>query len=104
MGDVIHWVFPSGLAGPMKVFEGSRPSRFVCEYISDSRATFELEYDGKGGTDLTLVKSNVPEGELAETAAGWGSVLMNIKAVADRGIDLRNHDSARTWEKGFFDD
>jgi hypothetical protein len=35
--------------------------------------------------------------------AGWVSVLLALKAAADFGIDLRNHDPARTWNKGYVD-
>jgi len=45
--------------------------------------------------------------ELLSTDEGresfWVSVLMNLKARADHGVDLRNHDPARTWTKGYVD-
>jgi len=99
----IHWEFPGGLEGSMKVYEKQRPYRFVCEYISESTVTFEISSDGRSGTDLTVTNSNVPEREMTETIAGWGSVLMNLKAVADHSVDLRNHDTTRTWDQGFFE-
>jgi hypothetical protein len=35
--------------------------------------------------------------------AGWVSVLLGLKAAADHGVDLRNHDAARTWSQGYCD-
>jgi hypothetical protein len=31
------------------------------------------------------------------------SVLLALKAAADFGVDLRNHDPARTWWQGYCD-
>jgi uncharacterized protein YndB with AHSA1/START domain len=98
---VIHWKFPNGLAGPMKVLERGPPTRFVCEYLDDSVVEFVLVPDGKGGTDLTLTHRGVaPKWEM-ETTAGWISVLLNLKGVADHHVDLRTHDPDRTWDQGF---
>ena len=99
----IYWVFPGGLEGSMKVYDKTRPSKFVCEYVSDSKVAFELSSDGRGGTDLTVMHSQLPESEMEETIAGWGSVLMALKAAVDHAVDLRNHDPERTWDQGYFD-
>ena len=56
-----------------------------------------------GGTELTLTDSGVPDAEWEATLAGWVSVLLALKAAADFGVDLRNHDARRTWEQNFVD-
>ena len=64
---------------------------------------FGLEPTVNDGTDLTLVNEGVDEDEFSEVHAGWVSVLMNLKAVADFQADLRNHDPQRTWDQGYVD-
>ncbi|HEX5689403.1 MAG TPA: hypothetical protein VFX76_05345, partial [Roseiflexaceae bacterium] len=66
-----------------------------------STTTFTLEEDGAGGTEVLLTDRDVPAADRAEVAAGWVSVLLALKAAADFGVDLRNHDSARTWDQGY---
>ncbi len=39
----------------------------------------------------------------SEVKAGWVSLLMNLKAVADFKCDLRNHDLEKTWDQGYAD-
>lgn len=102
-GGVIHFKFPNGRSWRGRVLERTAPHLFAVEYLGGSVATFRLEDDGRGGTDLTLTDRGVPEGELAEATAGWASVLLALKAAVDFGVDLRNHDAARTWDFGFVD-
>jgi hypothetical protein len=99
----IHWVFPNGLSGHSKVIESNFPHRYAVEYFGNSIATFELQDDGAGGTDLTLTDAGVPEKDRIETIAGWVSVLMALKAAVDFSVDLRNHDPHRAWDEGFVD-
>ena len=40
---------------------------------------------------------------MVDVAAGWVSVLLNLKAAINFGGDLRNHTRARTWIDGFID-
>ena len=75
---------------------------FAVEYFG-SVTTFELTQDGRGGTDLTLTAAGVPPADRVEMTAGWVSVLLALKAAVDSGVDLRNHDPARTWDQGFAD-
>lgn len=77
-------------------------SSFTVEYFG-AVTEFSLSDDGKGGTDLTLVASGVPDDERVEVIAGWVSVLMAMKAAVDHGVDLRNHDASRTWSQGYAD-
>ena len=96
-GDAIEFTFPNGMQSRATVLAAEPPSRFAVDYFG-SRTTFELEPDGDGGTDLTLSG----EGD-AEVLAGWVSVLLALKAAADFGVDLRNHDPGRTWWQGYCD-
>ncbi len=63
--------------------------------------TFGLKPDGMGGTDMTLLVRKVPPDQKVELIAGWVNWLMTMKAAVDHGIDLRNHDSKRTWKQGY---
>jgi hypothetical protein len=49
------------------------------------------------------VDASVKEEWKGEVRAGWVSVLLALKAAADFGVDLRNHDAARTWAQGYCD-
>lgn len=99
----IEFIFSSGFRWSAKILERRPARRFRLEYIGGTLATFELNEDGAGGTDLTLTDENVPPAERAGTAAGWVSVLLALKAMADFGVDLRNHDPRRTWDRGYAD-
>ncbi len=83
------------------ILQAAPPSLFSVHYYSGSVATFELEEDGKGGTDLTLTDAGVPEQYRTEVIAGWVSVLMSLKAAVDFGVDLRTHDTNRNWDQGY---
>ena len=84
------------------ILQKQPPRIFSLEYFA-SKVVFTLEPDGAGGTDLSLLAYDVDEQWRMEMAAGWVSVLMSLKAAVDFGIDLRNHDPARTWDQGFAD-
>lgn len=99
----IHWIFPNGLKFRFKFIEAQNPSLYSVEYFGGSTVRFELSDDGSGGTDLALKDAGVREEDYEETHAGWISVLMSLKAAVDHGIDLRNHDSGRTWDGGYVD-
>jgi uncharacterized protein YndB with AHSA1/START domain len=78
------------------------PRIFALEYYG-TKVRFELEPDGRGGTDLRLLATEVDESIRWEMVAGWVSVLMAMKAAVDHGVDLRNHDRARAWGTGYAD-
>jgi uncharacterized protein YndB with AHSA1/START domain len=99
----IEFRFSSGAAWRGRVLEREPPSRFAVEYFGGSRAAFECAADGAGGTDLTLTETGVSPSEWAQNLAGWVSVLLALKAAADFGVDLRNHDPERSWEAGYVD-
>ena len=98
----IEFVFPNGAVWRGEIL-AREPNRFAVRYYGGSTTTFELSDDGAGGTDLRLTDAGVPEADRAEVIAGWVSVLMALKAAADFGIDLRNHDPARTWDQGYLE-
>ncbi len=95
--------FASGEEWRGQILAAEPPRLFRVMYYGGSITTFRLESDGKTGTDLVLRDENVPEPWLKDVHAGWISVLMALKAAADYGIDLRNHDPRRTWNQGYAD-
>jgi uncharacterized protein YndB with AHSA1/START domain len=99
---VVTFRFPNGLVWRARVLEKQPDESFSLDYFG-STVRFDLAPDGRGGTDLTLTDDGQPDDERAETAAGWVSVLMALKAAVDYSIDLRNHDPARTWDQGYAD-
>lgn len=101
-GDSIAFSFPNGQIIDSRVIECAPPRRFALTYFNSSVVTFELAEAG-GGTDLHLRETDVAPEDLEENRAGWVSVLLNLKALAEHGVDLRNHDPRRTWDQGFVD-
>jgi uncharacterized protein YndB with AHSA1/START domain len=97
----IEFIFPGGQRWRGAILERQPPRRFGVIYYGGSTTTFDLNDDGAGGTELTLNDVGVPEADRVEVIAGWVSVLMALKAAADFGVDLRNHDRRRTWEQGY---
>ena len=85
-----------------RILKKKAPSLFTLEYCG-TIVEFSLCDDGKGGTDLSLVATQVDEAIRMEMIAGWVSVLMAMKAAVDHGVDLRNHDKKRTWGNGYAD-
>ena len=72
-------------------------------YFDRSQLTFELTDTGPG-THVKLTESGFTgEEHYQENRAGWVSVLLALKACADYGIDLRNHDPDRNWAHGYPD-
>lgn len=85
-----------------RVLKKNAPSLFALEYFG-TLVEFSLRDDGSGGTDLSLVATQVDEAIRMEMVAGWVSVLMAMKAAVDHGVDLRNHDESRSWGNGYAD-
>jgi len=100
---VVEFYFPNGAVWRGRVLERVPPRRLTVEYLGGSRATFDCADDGMGGTDLTLTETDVDPADWEDNRAGWVSVLLALKAASDFGVDLRNHDPARTWDDGFVD-
>ena len=102
-GGLIRFLFPNGQRWQGEILAQQSPRLFRVVYFGGSVVTFVLEEDGAGGTDLRLTDEGVADEFRCEVIAGWVSVLMALKAAVDYGVDLRNHDRARTWENGFVD-
>lgn len=99
----IEFLFPNGQSWSGRLLEQVAPYRFAVEYFGGTVTTFQLQEDGRGGTELTLMDEDIAETDLAEVMSGWVSVLLTLKAAVDFGVDLRNHDTERTWDAGFVD-
>ncbi|WP_299532447.1 SRPBCC domain-containing protein [Ulvibacterium sp.] len=99
---IIHFLFPNGQTYHSRILRKTANKEFHLDYF-DSLVKFQLEQTENGETDLTLINGNVPESYFSKVHAGWISVLMNLKAVADFQCDLRNHDPKRTWDQGYVD-
>jgi uncharacterized protein YndB with AHSA1/START domain len=102
-GDRITFHFPNGDTLASRVLRSEPPRLFELTYFDGTTVRFELHLAGDGGTDLELVESGLREAAIVENRAGWVSVLLGLKAWADFGVDLRNHDAARSWAAGFVD-
>ncbi len=99
----VEFVFSNGERLRGRILENAPPRRFAVEYFQGSRAAFDLAGDGEGGTDLTLTETGVAGENREQNLAGWVSVLLALKAAVDFGVDLRNRDGRRTWERGYVD-
>jgi uncharacterized protein YndB with AHSA1/START domain len=99
----IEFRFPNGARLTSRILERSHPERFVMTYFGGTTVSFELADDSHGGTDLLVRETGFAGADRAENLAGWVSVLLALKAAVDHGIDLRNHDPARTWDQGYVD-
>lgn len=99
----ITFEFENSFRWEGKVSARIKNRKFAVNYLG-STVTFNLSSDGKKGTDLILwhkIPKDNPD--RPETAAGWVSVLMAMKAAVDYGVDLRNHDAKRAWIFGYCD-
>ena len=98
---VIHFVFPNNVTWDARILQADPPHHYAVRYYGNSVATFVLEEDDQGGTDLTLTDTGIPPEDRTEVIAGWVSVLMTLKSVVDFGVDLRAHDPDRHWGDGY---
>jgi uncharacterized protein YndB with AHSA1/START domain len=94
MSGVIHFVFPDGSETSAPIVRAERPRVFALDYFG-SRVTFRLSR----ATDVELIDERTEDRE--EVTAGWVSVLMQLKAAIQFGVDLRNHSRERSWERGY---
>lgn len=98
----VRFSFPNGMTSDGEILAVQEPERFELTYFGN-RVSFALQDDGDGGTDLTLEDYGITGPDRTETAAGWVSVLLALKAYLDHGVDLRNHDPDRTWDQSYVD-
>ena len=98
----VEFRFINGVTCVSRILERRPPHTFELDYMGGP-ARFELTSDAAGGTDLLLTHRGIPAEEWYEVHAGWLNVLFPLKAWLAHGVDLRNHDPERVWEKGFAD-
>ena len=98
----ITFRFINGVIYRGRILERQPPRVWAIDYFG-APARFTLEEDGEGGTDLLLTHEGVAPEEWSEVHAGWLNVLFPLKAWVAHGVDLRNHDAARTWDEGYAD-
>ena len=97
---VISFVFPDGSRYESDILERREPKLFSIEYFA-SVVVFRLEPDGDDSTVVVMENEGVDPAERTEVTAGWVSVLMQLKAAAQFGVDLRNHSAERSWARGY---
>lgn len=98
----IEFRFIDGYTFRGRVLDREAPRLLVLDYMGGP-ARFELSSDQVGGTDLLLTHEGVESDEWNEVHAGWLNVLFPLKAYVTHGVDLRNHDPARSWLQGYAD-
>ena len=98
----IEFRFIDGSTCRSRVLERTASRILSIDYFG-SPARFELTPDGRGGTDLLLTHEGVDPEEWNEVHAGWLNVLFALKAWVVHGVDLRNHDPGRSWDRGYAD-
>ena len=99
---VIHYVFLNGIEDHGRILEKIPTQFFRVEYFGMD-VSFDLQACDGGGCDMNMTCNNVDDDDRYELNAGWVSWLMAMKAAVDFGVDLRNHDTDRTWFNGFAD-
>lgn len=95
-------VFPDRSTTTLRILLERPPHVLEVEYFGVP-TRFVLQAAGDHATVLEVTASNVPAHDMVDLAAGWVSVLLNLKAAINFGGDLRNHERARTWIDGFVD-
>ncbi|MHA7870796.1 MAG: SRPBCC domain-containing protein [Hyphococcus sp.] len=99
--EQVAFFFPNGQKHVAEVLEKAPPNLFSIRYFG-AVTTFDLR-EQDAGVVVNLTVSEAAEDDWLESYAGWVSVLMNLKAVLDFDADLRNHDSAKSWDQRFVD-
>lgn len=97
---VIHFKFINGWQYESRILTRNKPTLFSIDYF-ETPVEFHIKETTNGGSILTVVNEGIPDHDFNEVHAGWVSVLLVLKAAADHGIDLRNHDASKTWDEGF---
>ncbi|MDX1591395.1 MAG: SRPBCC domain-containing protein [Balneolaceae bacterium] len=101
-GDEITFSFSNGEKLQSRILESSPPRRFSLTYFNGSIVTFDIE-EMSSGTRVKMQETHLSASDENQNRAGWVSVLLNLKARADHGIDLRNHNPEYTWSDGYVD-
>jgi hypothetical protein len=85
---VISFVLADGRAGDCRIEQAVQDELYRLQYFGRT-LTFTLVPGDTGGTDLTLGADAPDDAEVV-------SLLLRLKASVDFGVDLRNHDAARS--------
>jgi len=99
--DIVFY-FSNGEKLLSRVLESNPPHRLSITYFNGSIVTFDIQ-EQPTETELQLRETNLSALDERQNRAGWVSVLLNLKAQADHGIDLRNHHPQYTWSEGYVD-
>lgn len=99
---IIHFQFINGQNTQSPILEKVQDEKFSLLYFN-SLVIFRFIGSKEGGVDVILENINVLSEVFEETKAGWVSVLLALKAYADFGVDLRNHNLNKSWDDHFVD-
>ena len=102
LDDDVWLVFPDQSTTTVRIVLQRPPLLLEMDYFGVS-TRFALQPAGEQATVLEVTASNIPAHDMVDLAAGWVSVLLNLKAVINFGHDLRNHARPRTWADRFVD-
>lgn len=102
LNDEVSLAFPDRSTATVKILLERPPHVLEVDYCGVA-TRFVLQRAGDEATVLEVTASNIPAHDTVDLAAGWVSVLLNLKAAINFGGDLRNHARARTWIDGFVD-
>ena len=100
-GGTIEFRFPNGLTSRETILSEEPGKRLMLTYFG-SRVTWSIS-EVETGCEVQVTDEGPHGGAECDTAAGWVSVLLALKAWAVYGVDLRNHDPGRTWSRGYAD-
>lgn len=96
----IQFIFINGQKTISPILDRSPHQLFKINYFG-VETSFYLQPLNENKTVVQLECVDIPESEYEEILPGWVSVLMNLKAVLEHGIDLRNHDPQHCWDQRF---
>lgn len=99
----VLFTFPNGETLEAEIVETLPSSRFCLRYFDGTSVVFSIADRPGGGSLVTLRESRLSPELASRNSPGWVSVLLNLKAVSDHGVDLRNHSPGLTWTEGFVD-
>lgn len=101
-GKTFTLTFPGKEKVRCPIIKNISPRFFAFRYFDGTLVEFSLKQTRRGGTELELTEAgHRTKAHRTENHAGWIQVLLCLKAAADHGVDLRNHDSRRTWSHGY---
>ena len=98
----VHFRFINGYEHTGRILRREPPHLWAIDYMG-GEVRFDLSPDGRGGTDLLLTHVGIGGDEWQEVHAGWLNVLFPLKAWIVYGVDVRSHDTERTWDRGYAD-